>query len=287
MKLSQRIKSIGKEVVHNSSLLREIYLNKKFSQEIMLFNGHETNNSHQSILFFTLHKCASVYVGEILKELSQDTSITFIDLDNYLSMSKYPSLKTILDQGDTMLQTKIKNSFKPTGYLYTALRYPKTLQFVDNLHDYQILLMLRDPRDVLTSAYFSFGYTHTLPIVKEKRDRFLAWRNKIASQTLDEFVLSVKDDWVKMYTFYCQNLIGKPNVLLIRFEDMINDFDSWSSNIVEFLQLDIEPEKLKELVDIAKQKKIRPTDHQKALKSETIEILDRDFREVLNILNYE
>lgn len=286
MKLPQQIKSVGKELIYNSSLLREIYLNKKFANEIMLFNGHETDSGHPSILFFTMHKCASVYVEDILKKVSKKTNITPIDLDNYLLASEYPSLKTILDGDNTILQAKLKNSFKPTGYLYAALRYPKVLGQIDDLHQYRVLLMLRDPRDVLTSAYYSFGYTHTLPIAKAERKRFLAWRSKIASQTLDEFVLSIKDDWVKMYTYYCQNLVEKPNVLVVKFEDMIDNFDSWLSSIVNFSNLKPDREQIEELVNAANQKQVKPTDHQKALKPETIEILNTDFRKILKTLNY-
>ncbi len=286
MKFPQQIKSVGKELIYNSSLLREIYLNKKFADEVALFNGHQTDSCHPSILFFTMHKCASVYVEDILKKVSKRTSITPIDLDNYLLTSEYPSLKTILDGDNAILQANLKNSFKPTGYLYAALRYPKVLEQIDDLHQYRVLLMLRDPRDVLTSAYYSFGYTHTLPIAKAERKRFLAWRSKIASQTLDEFVLSLKDDWLKMYTYYCQNLIAKPNVLVLKFEDMINNFDSWLSSIIDFTNLETDREQLEELVHAAKRKQVKPTDHQKALKPETIEILNTDFHKILKTLSY-
>ena len=286
MKLSQQIKFVGKEIIHNSPLLREIYLRKRFARERMLFNGCETANSHQSVLFFTLHKCASVYAKEILKEISQDTDITSIELDNYLLMSELPSLNSIVDHQDISLQREIKDLFKPKGYLYTTLRYPKILDFIDNLDAYKILLLLRDPRDVLTSAYYSFGYTHTLPITKVKRDSFLAWRDNVASLTLDEFILSVKDDWLKIYTYYCQNLVGKPNVLLVKFEDMTGNFDSWLNDIIKFIDLNIEPKKVLKIVSTANQKKIKPTDHRKVLQPDTIDILNREFCEVLDFLGY-
>ena len=146
--------------------------------------------------------------------------------------------------------------------------------------------MLRDPRDVLTSAYFSFGYTHGLPITKAKRDDFLTWRNEVASQTLDEFVLSVKDDWLRMYTYYCQNLVGKPNVLLVRFEDMVTNFDSWLNSIIEFLNLEVNQTKIAEIVNRSSQKQIKTKDYRKALQPNTINILNREFHEVLNFLGY-
>ena len=286
MELPQQLRTIGKEVIHNNSLIREIYLRKRFAQERMLFDGRATFNSHQSVLFFTLHKCASVYVKGILKEISQDSDITSVELDNYLLMSKLPSLNTIIDRHDIELQTKIKNLFNPKGYLYTTFRYPKIWEFIENPVKYKTLLMLRDPRDVLTSAYFSFGYTHGVPITKTKRNDFLTWRNEVASQTLDGFVLSVKEDWLRMYTYYCQNLVGKPNVLLVRFEDMVTNFDSWLNSIIEFLNLEVNQTKIAEIVNRSSQKQIKTKDYRKALQPNTINILNREFHEVLNFLGY-
>lgn len=79
-----------------------------------LLNGkHKSDSSHSSILFFTLHKCASVYVNKILYELVEDTDITPINFDGYFWKST-KSPKTV--------EKQLKQAFKPVGYLYGPLR---------------------------------------------------------------------------------------------------------------------------------------------------------------------
>ena len=288
MKLQKLIKSTGREVLYNNSFLRNIYINNRFSSERMLLNGkHEGNKDRESILVFTLHKCASVYVSKILQKLYKDTDITSINLEAYLALSELPSPHTIHTLDDKIFKEKIKNSFKPLGYLYAVLRDPKLLELIDNILDYRTLLVLRDPREVLVSAYFSFGYTHASPIVKSKREEFLAWRNTIVSQTVDEYVLATKDVWREKYTYYCQKLLRQPNVLFMKYEDMVSDFDNWLNTIIEFLKIDPDRKKLNKIINKAKQKQVNPLARKRKLKPETIDILNSEFREVLDLLGYQ
>ncbi len=41
------------------------------------------DSTRQSILFFTQHKCASVYVAKILKRLAMDSHMKRLDFENY------------------------------------------------------------------------------------------------------------------------------------------------------------------------------------------------------------
>lgn len=262
----------------------------KFANEILLINGKLYPASlHKSILFFTVHKSASSYVNRILKQLVESTNIKHIDLDNYFRHFDAPP--------DTVRKTW-KKAFNPNGYLYSALRYPDILEFVGNIEDYKILLMLRDPRDVITSAYFSFRYSHSLPKSKSRRQTLLINRDKLSKQSIDDYAIESINTWLNRYTYYCNSLLGRQNVKFVKYETMVSDFNTWLNTVIDFLEIDVDQETVNKITNkvdfIVKEeniyshkRQVTPGDHKRKLKLETIEILNTKFSEVLELLDYE
>lgn len=281
--------SLVKRIYPFKLILQKKRIKAQFPNEIKLLKGqHESNNTHQSILFFTTHKCASVYVGNILKDLAQDIGMTPIDLDGYFWLSGKNRKSVFADS------RKAGEVFKLSGYLYGPFR---SFREIPNIEDYRILLMLRDPRDVLTSLYFSSAYSHfdpNPPLIGLPK-----WRKEALEQTIDEFVINKSQEFLEKYQEYYQKLLGKNNVLLLKYEDMISDYNTWLTKIVEFLEVDPNPHQFKNK-NISKpnsnhkkeeiyshKRQVTPGDHKQKLKSETISILDADFDEILNIFSYE
>ena len=82
--LKRQAKQIIERYLPFTQLIEKQHINTKFSQEILLLKGkYQVDNHYQSILFFTTHKCASVYVASTLKEFIKNTKITPIDLGGY------------------------------------------------------------------------------------------------------------------------------------------------------------------------------------------------------------
>ena len=152
--------------------------------------------------------------------------MTPIDLDGYFWDTGKPESEVYADQN------RLEEVIKPVGYLYCPFR-----KFIDipKLEKYRILLMLRDPRDVLTSLYFSSAYSHAdSPVLGVFKDR-----QKALSQTIDEFVIDKSDLYLQRYRQYCQNLFGKPNVLFVKYEEMVTDFNTWFNKVTDFLELNV------------------------------------------------
>jgi len=292
MKLKRQVKR-AKQLVERylpfRQLLEQRQINTKFAQEILLLQGGApANNNNQSILFFTTHKCASVYVGMILKKLIKDTSITPIDLDNYFWR---------IGTSKENIREEYSKAIKSFGYLYAPLRSPdECLSQINSLDNYKVLLMLRDPRDVLTSMYFSVAYSHYVPT--SQKDSLLTRRENIQQQAIDEFVIDDMPNLLKKYNACCQRLLGEPNVLFVKYEDMVTDFSSWLDSIINFLQFDVSQETVSQLTkeanfdvkeeDIYSHKRqVTPGDHKRKLAPETIKILNSEFGEVLDLLGYE
>lgn len=261
----------------------------KYSNEIELLNEqHESDNNHSSILFYTTFKCASVYATDILRKLTQNAGMTPIDLNGYAWETG--ELKEKL-QVQTAFDPKI---FKTSGYFYGSFREFDEWQ-IPNLDCFKIILMLRDPRDILTSLYFSHAYSHAIPLLNQ--EELLKLRKRALSVMTDKYVIENIPQYLKIYQQYCQNLLSKPNVLFVMYEKMVSDFATWTDNVIEFLQLKVSPElvsKIKEEADFtvkeeniyAHKRQVLPGEHQRKLKPETIEILNANFAEILDLLGY-
>jgi hypothetical protein len=237
----------------------------------------------KSVIFFTVHKSASTFFDRYLKELSKESGHIHIDLNGYFGTQWKKWLEMSQDQN--FLQ---KIAMKK-GLMYGPLR--NYVPFPD-LEDYKIVLVLRDPRDVLTSQYFSIKNSHPLMTPE------LIKRHKAAqSATIDEHVLGQADRFVNTYNAYLDHVIGKKNVLFIKYETLISDFRNCLEMIDKHCELDLSPEqlilldrtekfKIKEEDQKSHVRKVSAGDHKEKLKPETIRILNEKFGPILKNLDY-
>ena len=294
MEIPTKVKNIAAEILYRSAIARKIYVQLRFPEEIKfsLSENQSSKEGNKSVLFFTTHKCASMYIGKTLKTiLRNNQNLTFIDLNGYRSAkgatisAEGTYVGAPEDISDTELNRRIY--FQPSGYFFGPLRHPGYLDLVKNIDDYKILLILRDPRNMLISLYSTIRYNHLLPFASAKdRERMLVDRKKASEQTVDQFVLEHSTFWLRRYKLYCEKLIGRENVLFIKFEDLVSGMENNLNNIVSFLKLNPDPKKVTNIINQSKKKQIIPSDYRRKLKPETIQSLNQEFSQVLRILGY-
>lgn len=256
----------------------------RFKNEARLYQGKQvvTAANSPSILFFTVHKCASTLVVKIIRELSIKKNIVPIDIDGYI-ITHQNNDKSVFQQ-----LPFLQKIFKPTGFYYGALRY---FRRVPDMDKYKTFLMLRDPRDVITSMYFSIAYSHT--VFDEK---MIERRAKAQETPIDEFVLRVLPDYKKRYEDYIHEVLNKENVLFLKYEDMVSDFPSWLSKMSNGLGIYDEGtvQRIIKENDFSSRKEdkhshirnVQPGDHLNKLKPRTIQKLNEEFQDILTALNY-
>jgi hypothetical protein len=261
----------------------------KYSHEIALLDGkHVSVNTHRSILFYSTFKCASVYVTDILRKLTKSAELTPINWNDY-AWETGESKKKL--QNQTAFNPKI---FRTVGYFYGCLREFNEWQ-IPNLDQFSILLMLRDPRDVLTSLYFSHAYSHAIPLFNQ--EELLELRQRALSMTVDEYVIENIPRYSNIYQEYCLNLLSRSNVLFVTYEKMVTDFEAWLDSITNFLELQISSEVIevvKEQADFTvneeniyvHKRQVFPGEHRRKLRTETIKLLNDNFSETLKLLGY-
>ena len=186
----------------------------------------------ESVYFYTFHKCAStlfsVYVLKNIKGLQ------YI---NYASSIYY----------DKKIE---KLAFKERGYVYGPIRLSadKMSPVYDMLirptsqhefiKDKIAIFFVRDPRDILVSAYYSFGYTHGLSPVKKIRELEEATRAEIQRKTLDEYVLDSASDQSKNFKVIYDLSSMCERSVIIKYEDMINNFDFFIAQLRKYIVID-------------------------------------------------
>lgn len=91
--------------------------------------------------------------------------------------------------------------------------------------------VIRDPRDIVISAYFSHLHSHALG------DWLVEQRRSLASLDQDEGILATIDFRSKQFRRMSDWNYSDPNILEAKFEDLIEDSASQFNRILEFLDL--------------------------------------------------
>jgi hypothetical protein len=182
--------------------------------------------------------------------------------------------------------------FTQEGYVFSGFRhYPA---FDLPLGDAQpIILLVRDPRDMLVSLYFSVTKSHVIP---DGNENLMKARQHSAAMSIDAFVLERVPTYINAYRRYTQKLAEKP-VTLFRYEDVVFHKEEWLKQLVEVLEL---PYRQRSISRVARQldivpateddaqhiRKVHPGDHKVKLQPATIEKLTADLAPFLSAYGY-
>ena len=228
----------------------------------------------KGVVFHALHKSASMFLFKLFFRLSKEQRMAF-----YSGNLKVPT--------DHQVTPNIDHNF-----CLGPIRDFKINQteFEPNI-DIHRIFQLRDPRDILVSEYFSFGWIHTENRFGEKEQRI---REKIKQQSIDDYVLEpggASHDLVKRLDHLARNA-NKRNVTLVRYEQMVEDFPSWLWQVMlpfgfdkssRFDRFKYQKYRWKYLrafqADKTRRHKrnVKPGEHRIRLKPETIRELNRRF----------
>ena len=189
------------------------------------------NKSLESVIFFTTHKAASNFTDEILKQIEKNTEYTLFDYGALVgSLADKLNIK---DDFENYLNKNSEFLFSQNGEIYGPQRRPLNFPNIDN---YKKIFFLRDPRDVLVSAYYSFGYSHVEPDSKNLLENFNKNRKLIQDQSIDEYVLKEVKNWIIPMYFEYKVLreSSKKECLYIKYNDFVDNTESVIDNIFKF-----------------------------------------------------
>lgn len=253
------------------------------------------------MVVFTTHRAASMLLHRVLRDICAKNEIPYYSPNQ--SRDKQIPFERIFNGEDFIARRD--GCFGPLRFFVPSAALPTA----------RIVLHLRDPRDVLTSMFFSYCFMHPGEIEPNT-----GYRKEVAEAGIDKFVLDMSDENFGRYRgsygtglrhgkyagnirdryfAYLREIVGKPNALVISYEEMVLDFASWLRKFLSAFELDDADETYQFVMsrraesvkpgdeDISKHKrKVTPGDHKEKLKPETITDLNRRFSEVLDALGY-
>jgi len=253
------------------------------------------------IVVFTLHKSASMFIHKQCELLCRISGIPYHSPNVPGSGMDARRLLTDVD-----LWRSHHGCFAPVRF------------FVDipRVDDYQVILHLRDPRDVLVSMFYSYCYIHPGEVKANS-----GYRQEVAARGIDDFVLGKSSEGSRgyqgdygtgghvedlignlpqRYRDYIDRLLGRPNVTLVKYEQMVGDYRGWLEKFIVPFPIQNKTAVIEEWVAQAPTlfptrandvmthvRHIAPGDHLAKLQPSTIRQLDRIFSSTLEALGYE
>ena len=201
-------------------------ISEKISDVRRRTKWHFQKESYESVYFFTLHKCASsLFSSFVLRHLE---GLRHIDYERQVADG--------IEIGQPV--------FEDYGYVYGPIRTPgflkgpyKATAVEGFIKDKTSIIFIRDPRDILVSQYYSFGWSHAVSSDPKIREGQIRKKESIRAKTLDQYVLENSNALLIKYMkiLALENLCKKATT--IKYEDMIYNYDQFLAQLTKVVTL--------------------------------------------------
>lgn len=238
-----------------------------------------------SFFVFGLHKAGSTMQNKIFKDICDLLNIPIINI---------PRTSVQQGVGENNLSPDICDIFAQSGYCFLGFRFlPRYLEKF-NLTESKKIILIRDPRDILVSHYFSMKKSHTIPEGKIG-EKMLKQREKLQNMTVDDYVIDKANIFIDRFNKLA--LIQDDCFKLFRYEDVVFNKVNWIKDILHFLEMELDSDQIETIAkkqdvfpsqenESSHIRKVTPGDYQEKLKPETITKLNEIFAQILSKYNY-
>ena len=165
------------------------------------------------LAYFGHHKCGSTWISSILTEVS-----------NFLG------LKDGVVHDEHMFNYDLNNFVKKNNILFISYTNA-SIKYIENLPKFRGFHVVRDPRDIVVSAYYSHLYSHPT----DRSEKLAVLKEKLKVVTASEGLLLEMDFLKNVLTQMETWDYEASNILEIKMEEMIgNPYESFM-DIFNFL----------------------------------------------------
>jgi len=267
--------------------MTEIKLNNSQTIDIPL----KEPASIEAFFLFGLHKCGSSLLNKIFVDLCRAAKIPFISIPEIAFKHGIP---TKVWEDNVALNEVILDGYCLRGYRH----YPPFLESNQLVNRRKKILLVRDPRDAVVSAYFSFAKSHRLPESGQLLEDMQKSREAMKNIDIENYVLANAPRVKNAFNRYHDNFADDPLLKTYRYEDIIFDKYNWIMDMLGFLNLSLDESKVTEIAnkhnivptteDTSRHvRKVKPGDHRDKLTPKCIAQINEILAEVLERYDYE
>lgn len=194
------------------------------------FRKNPPPTQKESVYFYSLHKAGTSLITHALRQV------------NNLKHVDYETM--VFDN-----QLVEKPVFHPYGHLYGVFRvsepydgamYNLLTQHIttrDFVKDKNIIFMIRDPRDILISLYYSMRDSHVESTNPEINKRVMTQRTGLKNMSLEEFVLGKAPGVFHRFEILHQLSESCKSRVILKYEDLIHDFNGFMKGFEQHIKI--------------------------------------------------
>lgn len=188
-----------------------------------------------------VHKAGSVLFNGIVRDICAAAGRATFDLEPQVFNQGVPMRDCPLDAA-ALLERE--------GYVFTGFRSPWLLGYVRRYRQAKKLLIVRDPRDIAVSFYFSMASSHRVPTEGAARSDALKLREVAQMSDVSEFVLAARANPIfQNLNVFLHQIDRFPGFVVYRYEDVIFAKRAWSEKIAAELEIDLPRDVLHAIAD--------------------------------------
>ncbi len=245
--------------------------------------------SGESVFAISPHKCGSTMLAGILQHIARHADKPFLSLTGQLFQQGYPIMKA---------PAEVFDIWRKPGYTFAGIRSPNPLFETDEFRrDARKILLVRDPRDVATSLYFSQAKSHGAPGRGALTASFEKTRANAQSVDINRYVLDGKANPVLNSLQRLSGLLGSQKLHVFRYEDIIFNKQEWIEEIGHVFRVSIPDALMSDLLDrydvlpssedpSKHVRQVKPGNFEKHLSPEAIQYIQNRFSKVFEAFRY-
>lgn len=248
--------------------------------------------NQRSFFVVGLHKAGSTLLTDLFRRLAVGYRYVPYNLHQALYDLGLSAPNVVVPHGEV---------FQPFGFAYIGFRGWPASHSLPDWSKERVVLLVRDPRDVMVSLYYSIAKSHMSPRVTADtanlRKQFQDDRESALALGLDGFALA----WAnKIYREYTETfeVLRPANPRVWRYEDVIFNKVAWVKEMLRYLGMEPPPNHILEQIirpfDVLPNsedperhiRQVKPGDHKAKLAKATIEELSETFAPILSRHRY-
>ncbi len=266
------------------------------SERIVEFDVPAAGTNGPSSYLIGIKKGGSTLLAHVMRDLAPYTDRTIFEFSKAAFSGGLAPSSSIED---------IRGALRQNGYVYGVFRWlPENdllklsmLEPGEGKRSARILTLIRDPRDVMVSLYFSDAKSHALRNEGTAKEHQLQRMKEISQIELDEYVVS-KTSMILRHYLRTTQVLALDNNTLLRYEDIIYDKTALVRAVAETMYCDVDAATIEAIAskndkmpeserESAHVRQVHPGNYLKKLRPETVDFLNDRFRVILNSFNYE